>query len=58
MAAGRSVKEFVKDKCYNGLYVAVEKYVSDNWESFNLYTKKIHRSGTVEMIDGRMSVSM
>ena len=54
MAAGRSFKEFVKDKCYNGLYAAAEKYVSDNWESFDLYTRKIHRIGSVEMIDGRV----
>ena len=54
MAAGRSFKEFVKDKCYNGLYAAAEKYVSDNWESFDLYTRKIHRIGSVEMTDGRI----
>lgn len=30
MAAGRSFKEFVKDKCYNSLYAAVEKYIADN----------------------------
>lgn len=54
MAAGRSFKEFVKDKCYNGLYAAAENYVSDNWESFDLYTRKIHRIGSVEMTDGRI----
>lgn len=54
MVADRSFKEFVKDKCYNGLYAAAEKYVADNWESFDLYTKKLHRIGTVEMIDGRI----
>ena len=48
MAAGRSFKEFVKDKCYNGLYAAAEKYIADNWESFDLYTRKIHRV-TVEL---------
>ena len=54
MAADRSFKEFVKDKCYNGLYAAAEKFVADNWESFNLYTKKIHCIGNGEMIDGRI----
>ena len=54
MAAGRSFKEFVKDKCYNGLYAAAEKYVSDNWESIDLYTRKIHSIGSVEMTDGRI----
>lgn len=54
MAADRSFKEYVKDKCYNGLYTAAEKFVADNWEQFNLYIKKIHRIGNVEMIDGRI----
>lgn len=54
MAVGRSFKEFVKDKCYNGLYAVAEKYVSDNWESFDLYTRKIHRIGLGEMNDGRI----
>lgn len=27
MTAGRSFKEFVKDRCYNGLYAAAEKYI-------------------------------
>lgn len=58
MAAGRSFKEFVIDKCYNGLYAAAEKYIADNWESFDLYTRKIHRVGSVEMVDGRVNVSM
>ncbi len=51
MAAGRSFTEYVKDKCYNGLYQAAEEYVNANWESLNLYTRKIHRIGTVEMVD-------
>lgn len=54
MAAGRSFKEFVKDKCYNGLYAAAEKYITDNWESFDLCTQKIHRTGFVEITDGRI----
>lgn len=54
MTAGRSFKEFVKDRCYNGLYAAAEKYIADNWESFDLYTRKIHRIGSVEMVDGRI----
>lgn len=32
MATGRSFKEYVKNKCYNGLYDAAEKYVAENWE--------------------------
>lgn len=39
MAIGRSFAEFVKDKCYNGLYQTAEDYVNENWESMNLYTE-------------------
>lgn len=51
MATGRSFAEYVKDKCYNGLYQAAEEYVNENWESLNLYTRNVHRIGTVEMVD-------
>jgi hypothetical protein len=51
MASGRSFAEFVKDKCYNGLYQTTEKYVNENWESMNLYTRNVHRIGYAEMID-------
>lgn len=51
MATGRSFAEFVKDKCYNGLYQAAEDYVNTNWESMDLYTRNVHRIGSAEMID-------
>lgn len=51
MATGRSFAEYVKGKCYNGLYQAAEEFVNINWESLNLYTKKVHWIGAVEMID-------
>lgn len=51
MAAGRSFAEFVKDKCYNGLYQTAEDYVNENWESMDLYTRNVHRVGHAEMID-------
>ena len=38
MATGRSFAEYVKDKCYNGLYQAAEDYFNENWESMNLYS--------------------
>lgn len=37
MATGRSFAEFVKNKCYNGLYQAAEDYVNSDWQSLNLY---------------------
>lgn len=51
MATGRSFAEFVKDKCYNGLYQTAEAYVNENWELMNLYTRNIHRVEYVEMAD-------
>lgn len=51
MATGRSFAEFVKDKCYNGLYQTADDYVNENWESMDLYTRNVHRIGHVEMID-------
>lgn len=51
MAGNRSFKEYVKDKCYNGLYETAENFVADNWESMNLYTRKVHRIGSVDMAD-------
>ena len=51
MAAGRSFAEFVKDKCYNGLYQTAEEYVNDNWQSMDLYTRNVHRVGYAEMVD-------
>ena len=51
MATGRSFAEFVKDKCYNGLYQTAEDYVNENWESMDLYTRNVHRVGHAEMID-------
>ena len=51
MATGRSFAEYVKNKCYNGLYQAAEEYVTENWESMNLYTRNVHRIGFVEMTD-------
>ena len=43
MATGRSFAEFVKDKCYNGLYQTPDDYVNENWESMDLYTRNVHR---------------
>lgn len=51
MAAARSFQEYVKSKCYNRLYHALENYVNDNWNSLNLYTRKVHRIGSVELFD-------
>ena len=45
MATGRSFAEYVKDKCFNGLYQAAEDYVNEDWELLNLYAPNVHRIG-------------
>ena len=52
MATVHSFKEYVENKCYNGLYDAAEKYVAENWESLDLRTRSVHRIGAVEVVDG------
>jgi len=54
MATGRSFKEYVENKCYDGLYDAAEKNVAENWESLDLRTRGVHRIGAVEVVDGRI----
>lgn len=54
MAAGRSFAEYVKNKCYSGLYKAAEEYVENEWESLNLHTNRVHRIGDVELIDANI----
>lgn len=51
MATGRSFAEYVKNKCYDGLYRAAEDYVDRNRESLDLHTRNIHRIGEVELVD-------
>ena len=51
MAAGRSFAEYVKDKCYSGLYEAAEKYVFENLNRLDLRTRKVSRIGEVEFVD-------
>ena len=51
MVQCRSFAEYVKEKCYNGLFEAAERYAENNWQSLDLYTKRVHRIGTVEFVD-------
>lgn len=54
MAAGRSFAEYVKNKCYNGLFQAAEDYVGENWQSLDLHARHVHRIGEVEMHDAEI----
>lgn len=51
MPAGRSFAEYVKTKCYDGLYEAAAKYASENEETLDLRTRRISRIGSVEFVD-------
>lgn len=51
MPNSRSFAEYVKEKCYNGLYAAAEQYTADNWQTLDLNTRRIRKIGTVEFVD-------
>ena len=51
MAVARSFAEYVKSKCYNSLYQAAEVFLSNHWESLNLYTRKVRKIASVELTD-------
>lgn len=51
MAAGRSFANYVKRKCYNGLFSAAEEYIRDNVDSMDWRTSHVHRIGGVELQD-------
>ena len=54
MAAGRSFAEFVKNKCFDGLYEAAEEYASANQDSLDLRTWHVSRIGEVEFVDANI----
>ncbi len=54
MATGRSFSDYVKSKCYNGLYEAAEKYVNENWQSLELDSRRVRRIGEVGMTDAHI----
>lgn len=51
MATGRAFAEYVKSKCYNGLYSAAESFVSDRSDELNLWSRKINNIGSIELVD-------
>ena len=51
MAKSRSFAEYVKEKCYSGLYSAADRYVDENWHQLDLYSGRVHRIGAVELTD-------
>lgn len=51
MVAGRSFADYVKRKCYNGLFSAAENYIRENAGSLDFRTSRVHRVGDVELQD-------
>lgn len=51
MAAGRSFADYVKRKCYNGLFSAAENYIRENAGSLDIKTSRVHRVGDLELQD-------
>lgn len=49
MAAGRSFADYVKRKCYNGLFSAAENYIRENAGSLDFRTSRVHRVGDLEL---------
>ena len=47
----RSIFEYVKDKCYNGLYDAARKYLAKNWQSLDLYSHRVTDIQRVSLVD-------
>ena len=54
MATGRSFAEYVKNKCYDGLCQAAQNYVDNDWQSLDLYARRVHKIGEVEFIDAEI----
>ncbi len=51
MANDRSFTAYVKDKFYNDIYPAVEKYVEQNWKGLDLRLRNVHTVGGAAMSD-------
>lgn len=51
MATGRSFAEYVKNKCYNCLYSAAERYTKANWDKLDLYFRHVNTVGELTVHD-------
>lgn len=54
MATGHSFAEFVKYKCFDGLYAAAEKYVSENQDTLDLRVRHVSCIGDIEFVDANI----
>ena len=51
MAAARSIFEYVKGKCYNGLFEAAKEYFDEHWAEMGLYSRRVPQIESAEIID-------
>lgn len=47
----RSIFEYVKDKCYNGLYAAAEQFLTENWKNMELHSHRVTDIQSASLID-------
>ncbi len=51
MASDRSFTSYIKNRFYDNIYSAVNDFVEQNWESFDLRISNVHTIGIVAMSD-------
>lgn len=51
MSTGRSFTDYVKSKCYNGLFDAAKEYTEQHWPLLNLYFKRIKQPDAPDFED-------
>lgn len=54
MASIRSIFEYINGKCYNGLYAAAQEYFDSNWQSMELYSRRVPSIDKAELIDANI----
>ena len=51
MAGNRSFKDYVADRFYNEMFVAIQSYISDNYDDLDLRLYKVRNIGSIELSD-------
>ena len=54
MAVARSFSDYVKNKCYNGLFDAAKEYFDEHWDGMDLYSSRVRHITTAEIIDAKI----
>jgi len=51
LAGNRSFKDYVADRFYNEMFVAIQSYISDNYDDLDLRLYKVRNIGSIELSD-------